>query len=235
MVTLLNLACGFVSIILSLQGNIFWAANTIFIAYFFDTIDGSVAKLLGKANLFGAELDNLTDGFSFGVAPGFLVFAVFKGFHPAVAYFLGFWLIACSTIRYARFSLIKASLPGYFFGLPRPASALMIAAMVNSRVFQHFHLFISGAVFVVVLGLMNLSFLPYLNHHNQRQRLSRSAKIATATVLALVVPISWLLGYPWEGVFVCLLLYSLHPLYWIRGEEKAKITAFLPELRKELN
>src|SRR3990172_10264514 len=143
--TLFNLACGFISIVFSLQGNFFWAANTIFIAYFFDSIDGSIAKLIGRPNRFGEEFDNLCDGFSFGVAPAFLVYAVFGEYHPALGYVLGFWLIACSTIRYARFALIKESLPGYFFGLPRPASALMIAAMVNSSVFKNHHLFIPGA------------------------------------------------------------------------------------------
>ncbi len=233
-VTLLNLAAGFVSIVLSLQGNTFWGANTLFIAYFFDTIDGSVAKLLGKANRFGEELDNLSDGFSFGVAPAFLVFAVFKEYHPALGYGLGFWIVACSTIRYARFSLIKESLPGYFFGLPRPASALMIAAMVNSSVFKDYRLFIPGAVIVILLGVMNLSFVPYLNHHNPRHPLSKWAKGMLIAVLAVVPLTSFFLGYSWEGIFFCMILYVLHPFYWIRGEDKRKIKAFVSELRKNL-
>lgn len=227
LVTLLNPAFGFASIILSIQGNTVWAAGLIFVAYFFDAIDGSVAKLLGKANRFGAELDNACDTFSFGISPAILVYAVFKVYHPWLGYGLGFWLILCGIIRTARSSLTQASYEGYFLGLNRPVSAMLIAAMVNMDVFRRHDLYIPGAAFVVLMGLMNLTLIPYINH---RQTFPRWRKNLVYGAIAAVLIPSFLLKHPWEGLFLLLLLYTIHPLF-ITSEEKRQIRKYIGELR----
>lgn len=227
-VTLLNPLCGFASIVLSIQGQTYWAAGLIFVAYFFDAIDGSVAKLLGQSNRFGAELDNACDTFSFGIAPAILVYAVFRPYHPWLGYGLGFWLILCGIIRTARSNLTQASYEGYFLGLNRPVSAMLIAAMVNLTLFRRHDLIIPGTIFVVGMGLMNLTLIPYVNH---RQTFPKWRKVLVYAATAITLIPSFLLGYPWEGLFVLLLLYTIHPLFITAGE-KAKIRNYIRELKK---
>ena len=42
----------------------------------FDALDGFVARVTKTASAFGAQLDSLCDLVTFGVAPGFLVYAI---------------------------------------------------------------------------------------------------------------------------------------------------------------
>jgi len=230
-ITLLNPCAGFISIVLSFRGNTYWAASAIFIAYFFDAIDGSIAKLTKTSNRFGAELDSVCDSFSFGVAPAFLVFAVFKEFRPWLGYLLGIWLIVGGLIRSARSNLNKEGLPGYFIGLQRPISAMMIAAMINSSFFNHYKLFVPGSLFVAAMGFLNLTFTPYINH---RQKFSRTMKGIVYAALAVTLLPSFLLGYPWEGILSLFFLYLIHPYVWIRGEEKSRLDAAILEFKKTL-
>ncbi|MBI4412526.1 MAG: CDP-alcohol phosphatidyltransferase family protein [Deltaproteobacteria bacterium] len=231
LITLLNPCAAFISIVLSLRGDIFWAATTIFIAYFFDAIDGSYAKLTKTGNRFGAELDSACDSFSFGVAPAFLVFAVFGKFHPWLGYFLGLWLIVTGQIRSARSNMGKEGLPGYFIGLQRPVSAMMIAALINSSLFTINRFWIVGAFFVFTMGIMNLTFIPYINH---RQKFSKAMKIAVYTTLFVTLVPLPLLGYPWEGILALFILYTIHPFVWIHGKEKERLKAYVFDLKKSL-
>ncbi len=49
---------------------LFVSAGLIFLAMVFDALDGSVARLTKQTSDFGAELDSLCDGVSFGVRRG---------------------------------------------------------------------------------------------------------------------------------------------------------------------
>lgn len=230
LITLLNLLGGFVSILLSIQGDIFWAATTIFIAYFFDAIDGSVAKLTKTSNRFGAFLDSVCDNFSFGIAPAFLVYAAFREFHPWLASVLSFWLILCTTLRSVRSILYQMSLPGYFLGLNRPVSAMMIAALINSTLFRSGAFFVPAALVVFFIGLIGLSPIPYINH---QQKFSLTMKIIVYSTLAVTLIPTSVFGYPWEGIFLLFLLYCIHPFVWIRGEERRRMTALMPSLLQQ--
>lgn len=116
----------------------------IFGAVFFDSLDGRLARLGGRESLFGAEFDSLADVVSFGVAPTLLVFFVilsptqdFPWFRD-VGWFVGFVYLLCAAMRLARFNVItnpllrrsQKELSADFVGLPVPAAAATVAAMV---------------------------------------------------------------------------------------------------------
>ena len=121
----------------------------------FDGLDGRIARMTGTSSDFGRELDSLADVITFGVAPAMLAWT--WGFHlmPPVLLSQGQWHIKLTQLgaiasflfliagasRLARFNIIgnpQPSNPGrpgkkYFVGMPIPAGAGVIAAVVHFR------------------------------------------------------------------------------------------------------
>jgi CDP-diacylglycerol---serine O-phosphatidyltransferase len=153
-----NIAAGYYAISQTIQGSAseHWhydmAAKAIGFAILFDGLDGRIARMTNTASDFGRELDSLADVIAFGVAPAIL--AWIWGFHTlpplpwdpelrtklvhlgAVATFI--FLVAGAS-RLARFNIQKNPAPSnpgrpgrkYFVGMPIPAGAGMIAAIVH--------------------------------------------------------------------------------------------------------
>ena len=115
-VTLINLALGFLSLYLTMEGLYNEAAYAIFGAMIMDGVDGRLARRLRVVSEFGKELDSLSDLVSFGVAPALLAYAMrlylwgFKGVIVAIAFTL------CGAFRLARFNVIGSTT--YFIGVP---------------------------------------------------------------------------------------------------------------------
>jgi CDP-diacylglycerol---serine O-phosphatidyltransferase len=126
------------------------AAKTIGIAVMLDGLDGRIARMTNTTSDFGRELDSLADVISFGIAPAVLAFAWGMQFIDAsigaTAYrliqgfgsFIAFMFLLCGSVRLARFNVQKNPVPKnpgrpnrkYFVGLPIPAGAAMVAAVV---------------------------------------------------------------------------------------------------------
>lgn len=127
------------------------AAKAIGFAVLFDGLDGRIARLTRTSSDFGRELDSLADVITFGVAPAML--AWMWGFRLLPAASLGelyarlvqfgaiasFLFLMAGTSRLARFNITtnpQPSNPGrpgkkYFVGMPIPAGAGVIAAVVH--------------------------------------------------------------------------------------------------------
>ena len=73
-ITMLALCSGLTSIPYSISEKWKLAALFIVVAAIFDFFDGWLAKKLMGGSRFGAELDNLSDIISFGVAPSVLIY-----------------------------------------------------------------------------------------------------------------------------------------------------------------
>jgi len=130
--TLGNLFLGFWAIVLTLKGAFAEAAPLIFLAAVCDMLDGRIARLTGTTSEFGAELDSLADVVSFGVAPGILVLAWGFGTVPRPGWLVAFLFAMCGTLRLARFNVQRSVVDSRFFvGLPIPAGAWQLAALVN--------------------------------------------------------------------------------------------------------
>jgi CDP-diacylglycerol---serine O-phosphatidyltransferase len=126
------------------------AARYIGWAVLFDGMDGRIARLMNTSSAFGRELDSMADTISFGIAPAFLAFswgvrAVLPTpetrffLHLSEAgWFVSFVFVFLSASRLARFNIqTTPSSPGYrpdfksFVGLPTPAAAGLVAAIVH--------------------------------------------------------------------------------------------------------
>jgi CDP-diacylglycerol--serine O-phosphatidyltransferase len=145
--TIGNIFCGYYSIISTLRGNWDNAAILIGIGYILDGLDGRIARLTKTTSDFGLQLDSIADVITFGVAPAMLAFSwgfgASEGIEGSVAqdvHQLGslasFAFVVCGALRLARFNLqakkpVESSGKRYFVGLPIPAGAGMIAAVVH--------------------------------------------------------------------------------------------------------
>ena len=130
-----NLFCGFLALLLTVQGRYTDAAISIFVAMVMDLLDGRVARLMKATSQFGVEYDSLADVVSFGVAPAFLMysFALAKLGRPA--WFAAFLFAICGALRLARFNVFTGVTDQrYFTGLSIPAGAAVLA---SSIVFVH--------------------------------------------------------------------------------------------------
>ncbi len=78
LITLMNLACGTVAIVLTLEGQWQWAVYLILAASLFDFLDGFAARLLNAYSKTGKQLDSLADMVTFGVLPAVFIYTIFK-------------------------------------------------------------------------------------------------------------------------------------------------------------
>ncbi len=122
------------------------AAKAIGFAVMLDGLDGRIARMTNTVSDFGREMDSLADVIAFGIAPAVLAYAWGVEFvapggflhdHRA-GYFIAFIFLLCGAARLARFNVQtnpKPKNPGrpdrkYFVGLPIPAGAAAVAAVV---------------------------------------------------------------------------------------------------------
>src|SRR5450631_3882216 len=143
--TMLNIFFGFRSIVNSMRGaeaiatgrtdlaihSFEVACVSLLIAALFDTFDGLAARQLGATSEFGKEYDSLADVVTFGCAPAVLVYA--WGLHSLGKLGVGiaFLFLVSVSLRLARFNVMTGKTDyRYFVGLPSPAGALTLAAII---------------------------------------------------------------------------------------------------------
>ncbi len=155
--TMGNILLGYIAISQTMQGSAteFWhydnAAKAIGWAVLLDMLDGRLARMTHSTSDFGRELDSLADVISFGIAPALLAWTWGYRMLPISAYpDLRFHLISLGFVasfiflitgaaRLARFNIQvnpQPSNPGrpgkkYFVGMPIPAGAGVLAAVVH--------------------------------------------------------------------------------------------------------
>jgi CDP-diacylglycerol--serine O-phosphatidyltransferase len=144
-VTLMSIACGFGSIVISvdnasrgLASDYRLAAVLLVLAGVFDALDGFVARATNTQSEFGMQLDSIADVMNFGCAPGLLLYC--WGFqqlgldHPTLLRLGGmasFFFVACGALRLARFNVnVGRTDPRYFVGMPITAGAACVASVV---------------------------------------------------------------------------------------------------------
>lgn len=159
LVTLINGACGFASIVFASKVGretapglevyhsqfpfLAMSGYMIFFAMIADMLDGHLARLSQSTSSFGGQLDSLCDVISFGVAPAFLMLRVVEtnlSFNPMIDNFVYrfLWLAAaiyfsCAAIRLARFNVENEEDESHhmsFSGLPSPAAAGAVASLI---------------------------------------------------------------------------------------------------------
>ncbi len=148
--TCLNLFSGCIASVMALKGQYDYALLFIIIGAVFDFFDGLAARVLHAYSPIGKDLDSLADDISFGAAPAFIVFSLFKEMHypagwegiSAVFPYIAFFIAVFSGLRLAKFNNDTRQTSS-FIGLPVPANALFWASLVAGShsflVSEHFH------------------------------------------------------------------------------------------------
>jgi CDP-diacylglycerol--serine O-phosphatidyltransferase len=169
-ITSLNLASGFIAIILALNGNAVTASWLILAAMVFDFLDGFSARLLKAYSAVGKELDSLADVVSFGVAPAILIFRMLNsqtafngpgenGFvdaKTALLFLVPALMVICAALRLAVFN-VDTTQSTTFRGMPTPANALAVVSLVlavhysDSGIVQYIT---TSPVIIIVLTLL---------------------------------------------------------------------------------
>ncbi|NEW07742.1 CDP-diacylglycerol--serine O-phosphatidyltransferase [Paenibacillus sp. SYP-B3998] len=146
MLSLSNLCCGVISIILAFSGLTSVAALVVLLGMLFDLLDGYAARKLLAESLFGKSLDSLCDIITFGAAPALLSYVV--ALHK-----LPFWgaaatglFLICGALRLARFSIQKQQARG-FVGMPITFAGGVLTVYALFAI--HLHVILS--VFVIIL------------------------------------------------------------------------------------
>jgi CDP-diacylglycerol--serine O-phosphatidyltransferase len=122
------------------------AAKAIGWAILFDGLDGRIARLANATSTFGREFDSLADVVTFGVAPAILAYAwgiraisatsgtpLIEHIHQ-LGWIVTFAYLICGAARLGRFnieSVKPTSDRRYFVGMPIPAAAGTVAAIVH--------------------------------------------------------------------------------------------------------
>lgn len=124
---------GFYAILSAMNGRYEAAAVAIFVAMFFDGLDGRVARMTNTQSAFGVQYDSLSDMVSFGVAPAVVTFSWMLHILGKVGWAAAFIYASCAALRLARFNTqVDVVDKRYFVGLASPSAAALLAGMVWS-------------------------------------------------------------------------------------------------------
>jgi len=202
--TVASLMLGMTAIFLAMHAEVRFAALALLGCVVFDGCDGAVARKLGVASPFGAQMDSLADMCSFGMAAPVVVYAWLHGHAPAALIAVSCGMIAAgAAIRLARFNVSPKD-GRYFCGVP----TTMTAAVMGISVLIGLNL--PGPVAVVsvaTLALAMVSGFPYA-------KLGRVAKLPPWFWIAPAV--GFVLDYRVTfAVMVAVYLVS-GPLIWLR-------------------
>ena len=128
-ITSMNLLCGVLGVIFSMQGHHTVAFVLMLLAAVFDFFDGLAARLLKASSGIGKELDSLADVVSFGVLPSIMLVNS-GGTDIAVLRYFPIILAAFSALRLAKFNVDERQHTS-FLGLPTPAAAMVCGSLAS--------------------------------------------------------------------------------------------------------
>jgi CDP-diacylglycerol--serine O-phosphatidyltransferase len=132
--TLANGLLGTLAITYILDGEHVIASLLILVAVVLDGVDGFIARRFGSPHAFGQFLDSISDGVSFCLAPGLLIYNNYydKALGSAwVSMMNAFAVVVCmayvifGVLRLSRFAT-KHYKSEHFLGLPAPAAAIIV-------------------------------------------------------------------------------------------------------------
>ncbi len=240
--TVLNIFCGFRSIIHSSQGDFSLAAWFIILAGVFDVLDGVMARITKSSSDFGVEFDSLSDVVSFGVAPSFLVYNAYLQRQDGIGMLVSAMPMIFGALRLARFNAQLVSYDkDYFKGLPIPAAAITLSAFIlkfsgESAALGSFDASLLVSM-VIILSLLMVSTIKYdpfprLSRRGIRQHPMRFT-VGVVGVTALIVTRGEAL-FPFFVFYVAtgplrtvaqFIQHSLHPSTKPVEEKDAEVTS----------
>ena len=183
---------GFYAIVAGMNHDFSAAAIAIFVAMILDGLDGRVARMTGTESAFGAEYDSLSDMVSFGVAPALVAFSWMLKDLGQVGWIVAFVYVAGAALRLARFNVhVGTADKNWFTGLPSPAAASVVAALVwvlHDISFDVFWPQVLVAFVIAAVGLLMVSNVRYYSFKgiDLKNRVPFVVLLAVVLLLAIV-------------------------------------------------
>jgi CDP-diacylglycerol---serine O-phosphatidyltransferase len=237
--TTANIAAGFYAILQTVTASagepwhLDFAAKAIGYAVLFDGLDGRIARMTNTTSEFGKELDSLADVITFGVAPALLAWIWgFRMLPTAIdpekrliivqlGSIVCFAFLMAGASRLARFNITsnpQPSNPGrpgkkYFVGLPIPAGAGVIAAMVHFSAGLPIYspwTALSWIMMVVVIGYLMVSTWRFYSFKDIDFGSRRPFRLIV--LLGILLALIWFFSRP--VLFTIALLYMASGVLW---------------------
>lgn len=223
--TALNMACGFSSILLSMQGKFYLACIVLLLGGIFDMVDGRVARLTGTQSAFGEQFDSMSDVISFGIAPAMLMYTRFFVDLGRVGMVVAFFYLLCGALRLCRFNTRIGKVdPNYFEGLPIPGSAIaLLSYTMISLEFPgiFFHPYVAAA-YTLFYAVLMVSTVPFCSF-----KTTKWIKTRRKTVLGVIfVTLCSIFIYEEVMVAIIISLYVFGSFIFFLFDKKKKKTLF---------
>jgi CDP-diacylglycerol---serine O-phosphatidyltransferase len=220
LVTVAHMFCGFLAVVYSASNRYEKAIIAIALATLLDGLDGRVARKFNATSHFGLEFDSLSDLISFGVAPAILVYNwCFKELADEFGVAVCFFYVVAIATRLARFNVSAANLKS-FMGLPSPAAAGMVIAVVNAFVDLPFTSIKIGLIslLMIVVSLLTVSRFSFFS-----VKLIKLSHLSSGVPL-IAAPLIVILWYNNKlGILTLVTAYIVSgPIGWVYGFLKKK-------------
>lgn len=207
------------------------ASLAIAFAIVFDGLDGRIARMTNTSSAFGKELDSLADVITFGVAPSLLAYLwgvrqLTPSSHPEIearvmhfGVVICFLFLICGACRLARFNISvnpqprNPGRPGrkYFVGMPIPAGAGVLAAVIHFEAGSPVHnlwLSLVWLALVAFTGFLMVSSWRFWSGKEIDMNTRKPGRLLVLLVVVIGVIVEWhqtallvlALGYLVSGV-----------------------------------
>jgi len=227
-VTIINLFCGFYSILLASNQQYMMAFWAIIAGAIADAFDGKVARIVKGTSEFGVQYDSLADLITFAAAPSFLVYQLFNS-NDALFIATSFFPLLFGSLRLARFNI---ELEGFdkteFNGLPSPAAAISIVSIIPFNIAINREGWINQDIWIEYpeLGIISVAYFSLLmvskiKYETLPDFTLRSGRENAIKLVALAVFIPFLVTEPYLVLFPAALIFSLLGIIrWIYNKNK---------------
>ncbi|WP_296881100.1 archaetidylserine synthase [uncultured Methanobrevibacter sp.] len=207
-ISLLNMSCGFFSIICSINHNFELAALFMIFAIMFDSVDGWVARKTNRNDEldFGKNIDSLSDAISFGAAPAAFVYSTINTtsiiLQPLVI-IVSLLIVICGVLRLTRYNVIADKIQTKdFIGFPIPGIAFLLATYYLSGLYNMYLTLILSTV----VSLIMISTVRYPKFDNVP-----TLAVSCVLIILLILPVKFVL----YGVNIPALLLLIFCLYYL--------------------
>ncbi len=207
-ISLMNMLCGFISILLAINHNFELSAILMIIAIMFDSVDGWVARKINRNDKlkFGQNIDSLSDAISFGAAPAVFLYTISSTIHhnlsilPAIISLL---IVACGVLRLTRYNAIADYIQTHdFIGFPIPGIAIILATFYLSGLFNIY----IALILMTIMSLLMISNVTYPKFDNLI-----IIGISVVLIVLIILPISLTLF----GINIPALILLIFSLYYL--------------------
>jgi CDP-diacylglycerol--serine O-phosphatidyltransferase len=206
--TILNLFCGFLSILNAANNDINQACLFIIYASLFDAFDGVVARFTHTSSRFGVELDSLSDVVSFGAAPSFILYKFYFYGLNGIGIAVASLLMIFSALRLARFNAQLAGFDkSYFIGVPVPVSAITVSSFFLFFFNKNFSVSLSSTFVYIIAIALPLLMVSRFKYDTLPKFTLREMKLHPVKFIFIFLIILFIIFTKGDGLFVFCLFY----------------------------